>query len=126
MELFEIIMEWAAPILMFDMPKESWTIAFNITKFVGKKWDLCLQGLKKIPEDKYKTIEWSNRTFYSSSMTSNTLTWESEGDYYEEIDKLLRVFRRIVNEDNEVSVLLKKYKEVVVGGMEVIEVLYSE
>ncbi len=38
--------------------------------------------------------------------------------------KLIRVLRRIVNEENEISKELKKYHEEVVGNMEVIEVLY--
>ncbi len=124
--LLEIITEWATPVLMFDMPKESHTVAFMVTKIVGEDWDMCLQGLERIPEEKYKTIEWNHRMLYSSSMTSNRLTWKSEGDYKEEIEKLLRVFRRMMSEDNEAAALLKKYHEVVVGGMEVIEVLYSK
>lgn len=125
-ELLEIITEWATPVIMFDMPKELHTVAFHITKFVGKDWDLCLQGLEKIPEKRYKTIEWNHRMIYSSSITSNRLTWKSEGEYKDEIEKLLRVLRKMIEGDSEVATMLRKYPEVVIGEMEVIEVLYTK
>ena len=45
--LLEIINEWATPILLFDMPKTTHTVAFNVKKFDGEDWNVYLQGLKR-------------------------------------------------------------------------------
>lgn len=124
--LLEIINEWATPILLFDMPKTTHTVAFNVKKFDGEDWNVYLQGLKEIPKDKYKTIEWNYKMVYSSSMTRNMLTWKSDGEYTEELDKLLEVLRSVISSENELAALLKQYDEVVVGNFDVIEVLYSK
>ena len=63
---------------------------------------------------------------YSSSMTRNMLTWKSDGEYTEELDKLLEVLRSVISSENELAALLKQYDEVVVGNFDVIEVLYSK
>ena len=124
--LTEIITEWVTPILMFDIPKESGTVAFMVVRGADNEWDLCVQGLKEIPKGKYKSIEWNYRMIYSSSMTNNRLNWKSDGEFMEEEEKLLRVFRKLINENNEVATMLRKYNEVAIGSGEVIEVLYSK
>ncbi len=125
-ELIEIIMEWATPIMMFDMPKKSHTVAFKITKFDGMDWNLCLQGLDKIPEDKYKTYEWNQGMVYSSSVTKNVLIWKSAGELKEEYDKLIRVFRIIMSGESKLANLLREYQEVVIGDLQVKEVLFRK
>ena len=125
-ELLEIITEWATPVLMFDMPKESHTVAFSVSKYVGKDWSLCLQGLEKIPEEKYKTIEWNYGMIYTSSITNNRLTWKSEGEYKFELEKLICVIKKMVEGDSKVAAMLREYPEIVIGDMEVIEVIYNK
>lgn len=123
-ELREMIVSWATPILTYDMPKDSKVVAFMVTKFGERPWNLSLQGLYGI--DRYDTIEWNHKQLYSCSLTSGGLNWESTHSYHDGIERLISVLYSIVDSEDELGELLREFPEVVLGNMDVIEVLYKK
>lgn len=119
------IIEWAIPIVKFDIPANASVVAFNITKFQGKTWRLALQALGETDPKKYTTIEWNHNLIYTSTITNNAIEWDSEENWSDGIDKIKRIINKLVS-NADVSVILKNYSEVILGSMEVIDIMYSK
>lgn len=119
------IIEWAIPIVKFDIPANASVVAFNITKFQGKTWRLALQALGETDHKKYTTIEWNHNLIYTSTITNNAIEWDSEENWSDGIDKIKRIINKLVS-NTDVSVILKNYSEVILGSMEVIDIMYSK
>ena len=69
-ELFKKIMNWAKPIVMFDLPKDSQAVAFFFIKFQGMPWELGLQGLSRDDETKYHDVQWNWALNYPELFTA--------------------------------------------------------
>ena len=67
------IIEWATPIIKFDIPVNASVVAFNVAKFQGKPWHLALQALGETDHEKYSTIEWNHNLIYTSTITNNAI-----------------------------------------------------
>ena len=125
-ELKEAIVSWATPILSYDMPDDTKVLAFMIFTYIGGPWKLALQGLYGIDEDKYDTIEWNRKQTYTSSMINGWFEWETELDYEEELEQLKGILYSLIDADDELGELLRSYTEIVIGDMNVIEILYKK
>ena len=123
-ELLEKIKNWATPIILFDMPKDSQAIAFNFIKFKDAPWDLCLQGLTNDDESKYGDVQWNWGLSYSSSMTNNNLKWESDADWNTGLEQIKRVLKEIIHDDTVLGKKLRVFPKVLLGNMKVEAVLY--
>ena len=123
-ELLEKIRNWATPIVLFDMPKDSQVIAFNFIKFKEAPWDLCLQGLTNDDESKYGDVQWNWGLSYSSSMTNNNLKWESDADWNAGLEQIKRVLKEIIHGDTVLGKKLRAFPKILLGNMKVEEVLF--
>lgn len=119
------IIEWATPIIKYDIPRNASVVAFNITKFQGKPWHLALQALGETDHEKYSTIEWKHNLIYTSTITNNAIEWDSEETWSDGVDKIECIINKLLT-NTDVSVILKSYSEVILGSMEVIDTIYSK
>lgn len=125
-ELTNAISSWITPILVYDMPDDTKILAFLVNKFPGRPWNLCLQGLYGIDNDKYDTVEWNYKQSYSSSYYNGWFVWDSEIDYAKGVEQLKAILYSLINSDDKLGILLKNYPEIVIGNTNVIEVLYKK
>lgn len=119
------IIEWATPIIKFDIPVNASVVAFNVAKFQGKPWHLALQALGETDHEKYSTIEWNHNLIYTSTITNNAIEWDSEESWTDGIDKIKRIINKVLS-NTDVSAKLKSYSEVILGSMNVIDTMYTK
>lgn len=123
-ELLEKIKNWATPIILFDMPKDTQAIAFNFMAFKGSPWDLGLQGLANDDESKYGDVQWNWGLSYTSSITNNNLKWESDADWNTGLEQIKRVLKETIHGDTILGKKLRAFPKILLGNMKVEEVLY--
>jgi len=124
-ELLKKIMNWAKPIVMFDLPKDSQAVAFFFIKFQGMPWELGLQGLSRDDETKYHDVQWNWAMNYTSSITNNSLKWESDAEWNEGLNQIKVVLRKIIYSNTILGNRLRSFPKVLLGNSKVEEVLFD-
>ena len=118
-------MNWAKPIVMFDLPKDSQAVAFFFIKFQGMPWELGLQGLSRDDETKYHDVQWNWALNYTSSITNNSLKWESDAEWNEGLNQIKVVLRKIIYSNTILGNRLRSFPKVLLGNSKVEEVLFD-
>ena len=125
-DLEKKIVDWATPIICYDVPKNTKVLAFSIVKFKDHPWQLMLQGLEGIDENKYSSIEWNHQLAYSSSMTNNILSWEMANSWDSGINMIINVLTKLVCMDTALGKMLRSFPEIVLGDTGVIKTIYEK
>lgn len=123
-DLEKKIVDWATPIICYDVPKNTKVLVFMVQKSQDHQWQLILQGLEGIDKEKYSTCEWNHRLSYSSIMTNNILSWKMSNDWSSGVDMIINALAKLAYMDTALGKMLRSFPEIVLGSTGVIRTIY--
>lgn len=122
-ELYQKFKEWASPIILYDVPKDTGAIGFMINAFVGEPWNIVLQAMKDSTET---DCRWNSSLLFSTSTTANNFQWQKPSEWEEGLKQIILFVERLLNEETPASQKLKSIPKVIIGGFKAYKIIVND